>query len=165
MKVVAIDPGQETGVVSAVYIPEESRVSVLAREQIVGGYPGLRGALEEYEIWADHAVCEKFSPLPTARAYRLAELEPIRIEGAVEDRFGPQRVTFQRTSALTIAGSHGNPAANKKAADDYLRDCGLWTTGKVVGRRDANDVNAAMKHLVAYGRANNWPDPHDWKMD
>lgn len=160
----AIDPGQETGIVEAEV--DGGSVLVQARHQLVGGLDGVVEYLWElyHGNWEARIVCEKFSPLPTARAYRLNELEPIRIEGAIEAMFGLDLVTFQRTSALTIAGSHGNPAANKKAADDYLRDCGLWTTGKVVGRRDANDVNAAMKHLVAYGRANSWPDPHDWKM-
>lgn len=168
MKVVAIDPGQETGIVEADL--RNGTMSIVGRTQIKGGLAGLLGydyfgCLEEWE--PDYIVYEKFSPLPTARAYRLNELEPIRIEGAIEASPWHRTVLVpQRTMALTIAGSHGSPAANKKAADNFLRDCGLWTTGSQIGAKDANDVNAAMKHLVAWARTrNDIPDPHDWKMD
>lgn len=167
VKVSAIDPGMETGLVEAIL--KDGKVGVVGRIQVQDGLAGLdeQAYLECLVDWgATHIVYEKFSPLPTARSYRLKELEPIRIEGAIEGYpfFGAELVP-QRTSALTIAGTHGTPAKNKQAADNMLRECGLWTLPSELGRPDANDVNAAMKHLVAFGRSQGWPDPHEWTME
>jgi hypothetical protein len=165
--IVAIDPGMETGIVEA--IVDAGRVRIVGREQIVGGLNGLTDIdyLGNLHEWDPNAIVyEKFSPLPTSRAYKLAELEPIRIEGAIESYpWIGAALAPQRTSALTIAGTHGDYRANKKAADNLLRECGLWTLPREIERPDANDVNAAMKHLVAFGRAQGWQDPHEWKIE
>jgi hypothetical protein len=55
---------------------------------------------------------------------------------------------------MLLAGAgHGSPSRNKTAADNILRAMGLWTLpSEVDNHPDANDINSAMKHLVAYLR-------------
>ena len=124
-----------------------------------GGVPQLRALLSTIEF-PDEVVCEKFSPLP--RVFKLRELEPLRAEGYIEHGYCAAYglpIKWQTPAAMLIAGTNngGNTraqkqAANKRAGDDVLRRLGLWKTGKQFGTRDANDANAAMKHLIAYLR-------------
>lgn len=176
--VLSIDPGMSSGIVLGEFTPE-TPYTRLGFWQIEGGLSGLRhwlGAHHEdtndgtmLPPWwffpaeddpdADDVlgfendelviVCEKFSPRPMARSFKLEELEAIRIEGVVEDRFEGM-VTWQRPMAMVLDGRPDTTAKRKQASDNVLRKMGLWTTGKQVGLKDANDVNSAQKHAVAY---------------
>jgi hypothetical protein len=164
---VTFDPGMSTGITLGEY-HEFTAYKRIDFWQVEGGLPALRmwwgpapwpqaSPLEHDGITY---VCEKFVPLPAPRTFKTAELEPIRIEGAIEDRLDGN-VIWQRASAMVLAqgDAHRQPtkakqaAARKRASDDVLRDMGLWTTGKQVGCKDANDVNSAQKHAIAYLRA------------
>lgn len=158
-----IDPGMSTGIVLA----ERGDMTPF---KIIGQWQLMDGGLPQFVDWVDNTfegswqglevVCEKFSPLP--RVFKLRELEPIRIEGYVYGLCNSGfdiPVKWQPPAAMLIAGTNngGNTraqkqAANKRAGDDVLRKLGLWTTGKQFGTKDANDANAAMKHLIAYLR-------------
>jgi hypothetical protein len=140
--ILSIDPGMSTGIVLAEYdtlVP----LTILGKWQIEGGLTGLIERFDPDDV--DEVVAEKFSPLP--RVFRLNELEPLRIEGALEAWYPV--IHWQRPVAMALAGTGGSQAENKKAADDILRAAGLWTTGSQVGCKDANDVNSATKHLVS----------------
>ena len=152
---VSIDPGMSTGIVLGWYDFEEAyrRVDYW---QVTGGIKGFRTWWDSdvFHLRRDgfHVVyvCEKFVPLQNQRTFRVDELEPIRIEGALEILLGEEPI-WQRSAAMVLAGGD-TPAARKKASDDVLREAGLWLTGKQVGHKDANDVNAAQKHAIAYLR-------------
>lgn len=140
---VSIDPGMETGVVLGRY---EAGVAfeVIQRIQVPGG---LQGALFELDSLIDDRMeitCEKFSPRPGARSWRLDELEPIRIEGALEDRY-QSRVVWRKPEQRKLIG-------DIPRTGEFLRASGYWTAPKEVGRKDANDVNAAMMHAIGYLR-------------
>jgi len=165
-RTLVVDPGMSSGIVLAEYTATEPF-------KILGQWQLMEGGLPQFSDWVsntlsipglDVVVCEKFSPLP--RVFKLRELEPIRIEGFLYARcngpnHSPVPIVWQTPSAMLIAGTNNGgstraqkQAANKKAGDDMLRALGLWTTGKKdFGTKDANDANAAMKHLIAYFRS------------
>lgn len=143
MRVLAVDPGMETGLVYA-ELGDDS-LTILDRLQVTGGLEGFVEHMERVG-YQSPVVCEKFRVTP--RVFRAAEVEALRIEGAVLALWTD--VVFQYNDAMLIGGRQGTRAGNKRAADDVLRKMGLWTTGSQIGRPDANDVNAAMKHLVHY---------------
>lgn len=110
----------------------------------------IDGGLLEMPVSEVIIVCEKFVPLPAPRSFKLNELEPIRIEGALTSFH--ENIVWQRSSAMVLTGGEST-AGRKKNSDDVLRDMGLWTTGKDIGMKDANDVNSAQKHAIAYLRS------------
>jgi hypothetical protein len=146
----AIDPGMATGLFWGKY-DTLTPLTRLGFAQITGGLRGLMAFLRDNPIMHSHlVVCEKFDPRPMARQFRTNELEPLRIEGAVEFMFEDD-VTWQRPASMVLAGGD-TQAERKRKSDDILRRNGWWLTGKDVGLADANDANAAAKHALAYMR-------------
>lgn len=139
----SIDPGMMTGIVVVEY-EEDAGMGVLSRVQVGGG---LQGALLELENLDSEMeiTCEKFSPRPGARSWRLDELEPIRIEGALETLYGA-RVDWRKPEQRKLVGN------SLTATAAMLRRMGHWALPAEVGHKDANDVNAAMMHAIGYLR-------------
>lgn len=174
----SIDPGMRTGITLG-FFDDETPYRREAYWQIDGGLPGLRKEWKWHHVdhggsiyWSDADdfrsdpersnyyasktqtvwVVEKFVPLPMARSFKLNELEPIRIEGAIEDWVDGD-VVWQRSGAMVLSGGD-TPAQRKKNSDQILKDHGFWLTGKKdLGMSDANDVNAAQKHAFGYLRS------------
>lgn len=149
--ILAIDPGMETGFVHARY-DDDKPVEVIGAWQTQGGVAGAIPSLVQMSAkYLDTWVFEKFRVTP--RVYKADEVEALRMEGAV--LLCRRDVVMQYNGSMLLAGSgHGTAGKNKTAADNALRRLGLWHTGKQIGAKDANDVNSAMKHLVAYLRDN-----------
>lgn len=148
--ILVIDPGMETGFVFAEY-DDDKPVEIKRAWQKQGGLDGIHNTLWDYDthLSVQTWVFEKFRTTP--RVMRADEVEALRIEGAV--RLLRPDVVMQYNGAMLLAGTdHGSAGKNKTAADNVLRKLGLWHTGKMIGAKDANDVNSAMKHLVAYLR-------------
>lgn len=173
--ILGIDPGMSTGIVLGEYT-DDTPFEVIEKWQVErgihgwlawkGNHVGSNGSL----IWTDGGidedpfgmlahwdvikVCEKFIPRPMARSFKLDEVEPIRIEGSVLDTF--RSVVWQRPPMMVLAEGD-TPAERKRASDDVLRRMGLWSTPKSMGPeytlKDCNDINSAMKHIVAYLRS------------
>lgn len=151
--IAVFDPGTTTGVVLASFTPT-TPIEIRAKLEIPGGLNGLCEFLwsdlgvgsNEEEYW----VCEKFRMTPRARTQ--VQVEPLRLEGAIA--LAHAWVVWQYNDQLLIGGAgHGSPSRNKTAADNVLRSMGLWTLpSEVDNHTDANDINSAMKHLVAYLR-------------
>lgn len=150
---IAIDPGQMTGVFVGGY-SETEPLERTAYAQIPGGLAGfsewLSHKFEVGYIW-DTIVSEKFSTRPMSRQYKLEELEPIRIEGMLAWVF-EQEIVWQAPAKMVLRQG-STQAERKRKSDDVLRDGGLWLTGKDVDYKDANDANAAAKHALAYMRS------------
>lgn len=148
--VFAIDPGWMTGIIVGEY-SDTTPLEVNRILQVDGGLEGVADDLTRLRVANPSArvVCERFAPRPMAGSYKLRELEPLRIEGFVRATWGPN-VTWQTPSAMLIGGGKG--PEGKRNADNILRAGKLWSTGKTVGQKDANDANAAMKHLLAFMR-------------
>lgn len=135
-----------TGIVEAGI---DSTLTLYQRSQVTGGLEGLlQAGLGMIIQDADVVVFEVFTPRPSARSPRRHDLEPLVVEGAVRaiceaemTTFVPQRPEKRRLTSGTLQDSEA-----------LLHAMGLWTTKHQVGRKDADDVNAAMMHLLAWGR-------------
>lgn len=150
----AVDPGQATGVAIG-RLSKEEPLEIIYTAIIQGGTRGFVDWLQEtrngraitemdcmmnypkeYASIDYHldVVCETFQ----TRGNRFAaDLEPLRIEGVLIDRFGT--VThWQHPSDKILVG------------DDFLKKHDLWTTGSQVGHTDGRDANDALLHLFAY---------------
>lgn len=128
---------------------DDTPLERISYAQVSGGLEGLKEHLVPTRgIYT--VVCEKFSPRPMARTYRLAELEPLRIEGWLTSRFSD--ITWQSPGYMVLEKGK-TTAENKKLSDNLLKRGGLWLTGKNVGLKDANDANAAAKHALAHMRS------------
>lgn len=149
MIIVAVDPGMSTGI-ARMEMDDEGNMQGWVTAQIEGGLNGLLDSPWAQTICeAEKVVFEVFTPRPMSRNYRSDELEPLRIEGAVRMlRLGLNDQTiFQRPEARSILRLE--PMSESV---NFLKYMGMHSTGKSVGKKDANDANAAMLHLVAYLR-------------
>lgn len=152
-RVTVWDPGMTTGLVYALVRPDEP-VEVVDKFEIPGGLEGVceliaNGYTPDIiagEVW----VAEKFRMTPRVRT--AVQVEPLRIEGALM-LANPDIIWQYPDSMLLAGGHHGSPSRNKTAADNVLRAMGLWTLpSEVDNHPDSNDINSAMKHLIAYLR-------------
>lgn len=145
--IAVFDPGVTSGFVAAEFA-RNTPVQVTHKIEIPGGLDGLCDWLSG--IHMEVVVCERFRMTPLVRTSE--QVEPLRIEGVI--RYAFPKVVWQYPDSMLLAGSHhGSPSRNKTAADNVLRTMGLWTLpSEVDNHKDANDINSAMKHLVAYLR-------------
>lgn len=156
--VIAIDTGMEVGIVRG-YYDAVTPMTRFGYWQFPGGIQGFIKWYWEEDYWGKAKgfewVVEKFTPRPAQRSFKTAELETIRIEGAIEYALWNEDVHdihWQRPDKMVLRGGD-TPAQRKKNSDQLLKDHGLWLTGKSVQRPDANDVIAATKHLLAYAKS------------
>ena len=151
--IAVIDPGMTTGIVTAWFTPGTSDpIQISDKYEVPGGLDGLVDDFGMDYLVEEHSVvvCERFRMTPRVRT--AEQVEPLRIEGAVKLAWGS--VIWQYPDAMLLAGAgHGSASRNKTAADNVRRELGLWTLpSEVDNHPDANDINSAMKHLVAYLR-------------
>lgn len=151
--IAVFDPGMTTGYILA-EVTQTAGPIIWAKREIPGGLdPATEMAAQVGLGGIDVTVCERFRMTPRVRT--AEQVEPLRIEGAVNAWCRP--VVWQYPDQMLLAGGHhGSPSRNKTAADNVLRRMGLWTLpSEVDNHPDANDINSAMKHLVAYLRNHN----------
>lgn len=170
---ISIDPGMSTGLVVGTYSDTEP-FKLTHFFQIEGGVEGFienvspgengygdklvyvripnQGRLrvcfgEEVELTV---IAEKFTARGGANSgfsYRTKDLEPLRIEGAMLAMgLNP---TWVSPPQQYFAGGDGK-AKKKQAQHRWLKDKGLYVTGKMVGGTDADDVRSAIAHAIAY---------------
>ena len=146
MNIVAVDPGWSTGIVSAEWNQDTYALDIEKKVQVEGGLKGLiESGYLHLILEADLVVCESFIPRPMARNYRLIELEPLRIEGYLKARVESEMVWREPGRRKLVEGT-------MTQSGHVIKAMGLWTLPSEVGFPDANDVNSAMMHLVAYLR-------------
>jgi len=150
----AVDPGKATGVAIG-RVTDDSAMEVIYTAIIQNGTRGFIDWLEmtdngkhvtefdcmknfpnEYSDLDYHldVICENFKLRGTSFA---PDLEPLRIEGVLMDRFGSV-VHWQQ------------PSDKKLVGDEFLKENDLWRTGKALGHTDGRDANDAILHLFAY---------------
>lgn len=169
---VVIDPGCSTGIVTGTYT-DDTPFEVTGKYQVTGGLVGLVEFLNNNQIisyeWvreladltvAQTVVVEKFTPRARddGGGLTLKSVEPLRIEGYlvgmgdipdfVEGAANPQ---WRQPGEQYFSGGT-DLASRKKASQVWMKERGLWTTGKEVGQPDADDVNSAMRHALGYMR-------------
>lgn len=148
----AIDPGKATGVAIG-RVTETEPLEIIYTAIIPFGVKGfiewlqatnegrhitemdcMKNFPESYSNIDYHldVICETFR----LRGGGNPDLEPLRIEGVLIDRFGSV-VHWQDPSDKSLVG------------DDFLRNNNFWVTGKQVGHTDGRDANDALLHLFA----------------
>ena len=150
----AIDPGKATGVAFG-RITDLEAVEIIYAGIIPGGVQGFIDWLDLTDdgYYIAREDCQKHYPEEYAKMnYQVnivsevfqsrmnrfvPDLEPVRIEGVIIDRFGKQ-VSWQNPLDKTLVG------------DDFLKKHDLWLTGNMVDHTDGRDANDALLHMFAY---------------
>lgn len=150
----AVDPGKATGVAIGRLTPEEA-LEVIYTAIIPNGAQGFIEWLEMTHEGRDITELDCMANFPREYSnidYHLdvicetfhlrggvvnPDLEPLRIEGILLDRF-QSVVHWQHPSDKILIG------------DDFLKENDLWVTGSQVGHTDGRDANDALLHLFAY---------------
>jgi hypothetical protein len=135
--ILSLDPGKSSGIALGYYSSASAYESVAVWQV----EDGLEGFLDwYYKCWpaisvkGPEIVSERF----VLRSQKfVADTTPLLIEGAMRVLFGPD-IHYQL---------RGEKA---KVTNDHLKRGGEYRTGKHVGRKDANDVNDALRHAVIY---------------
>lgn len=158
-RIVSIDPGMSTGVAIG-FITETSPLKDVHRIQVTGGLMGFVEIVNELVLNDRNTtvVCEKFTPRPNGSrgGLTLKSVEPLRIEGFlvgrefIEDYEASSRCWRQPASQYFSGGD--NLAEKKKHSREWLKDRGLYLTGKDVQSPDADDAISATLHLLGYLR-------------
>ena len=97
-------------------------------------------------------IAEKFTARGGANsgfAYKTRDLEPLRIEGAML-AMGLEPI-WTSPAQQYFSGGEGK-AKKKQAQHRWLKEKGLYVTGKMVGCDNADDVRSAIAHAIAYLR-------------
>lgn len=170
---ISLDPGMSTGLAVGTYSDTEP-FKLTHFFQIEGGVEGFienvtsgengygdnlvyvripnQGRLrfcfgEEVELTV---IAEKFTARGGANSgfsYRTKDLEPLRVEGAML-AMGLD-VTWVSPPQQYFSGGDGK-AKKKQAQHRWLKEKGLYVTGKMVGGADADDVRSAIAHAIAF---------------
>lgn len=161
MNSIWIDPGRSTGIVWGSY----SDTQPWTREgfaQIPDGVAGVVKWVSEnkwsrkYE-WGS----EKFIPLSGNEfSHTLGSVEPLRVEGALialgllpAEYPAPQ---WQRADQQYFCGGD-NVREKRKRSKAWLKEHGLYLTGRSVGQKDAEDVISATLHALSWARKHHEP--------
>lgn len=178
---VTIDPGLSTGVAIGTFSDTEPYNRTHAF-QIEGGLRGfLDNFWFEYDyMYADYRlevggtydcrydvedempvfVAEKFTPRAgQGFSHTLASTEPLRIEGALialnlmpDYQKAEGNARWQQPAQQYFCGGSG-VTEKRKRAKAFLKEHGLYLTGKDVGQKDAEDAISATLHALAYMRS------------
>lgn len=170
--ILSIDPGLSSGVALG-RVPEGKPYELVKAWQASGGLAGVVGWLDDLcakqnDEWPWTAmvdgrlmyleeemtiIAEKFTPLQgTGFNLTMKAVEPLRIEGALvaldvmPDYPDPR---WRRPQEMYSYG--GNSLKEKKALGrKFLKDNGMYVTGKTVGQPDADDARSAIWHGISY---------------
>lgn len=162
-----IDPGRSSGAVLGAYSETEPWAPV-AVWQVPNGAQGFiewwgcakkTGLFNPAEL---EVVAEKFVPYPTpGHSPTLDSSYPLVVEGVLialglmPDQY--PHPAWQRSSEQYPNGGR-TKAEKKKLRQQWLKEHGLWQTGKDVGQADADDANSAIAHsLVAMRKKRHEP--------
>lgn len=169
---ISIDPGMSTGMAVGTYSDTEP-FKLTHFFQIEGGVEGFISSanmrfdsgeygldylnLKEVRIspnWMcpdrTTLIAEKFTARGGANSgfsYRTKDLEPLRVEGAML-AMGLD-VTWVSPPQQYFSGGDGK-AKKKQAQHRWLKENGLYVTGKMVGCDNADDVRSAIAHAIAF---------------
>lgn len=156
---ISIDPGVSSGV-SVFTFSDTSPAELKDTLQFTGGaealYSNLEGLNERYG-GADY-VCEDFQARPQQGfGYTTKSLEPlVCIGGLIALGIISRGNKRQLQSPILQYFAGGKSKAEKrKAQHKWLRENGLYVTGKMVDAPDADDVRSSMAHAIAWFRRQN----------
>ena len=172
--VLAFDPGKSSGIALLTY-NETEPVRLVKAWQFGNGVQGLLDWLENHYpnsgwllpyspgseaerlFWSSElvAVSEKFVPVPgKGFAQSLDSTLPLVCEGVliaywVMPVYDSKEKRWQRPNTMYMYGG-STLAEKKKRARSFLKENGLYVTGKELGAPDNNDAVSAILHGIAY---------------
>lgn len=135
---------------------EPTRISFGLGEEVVrncSSYPDCDDECDRpaYVKTAD-IIAEKFTARGSGNAfsYRTDALEPLRVEGAmIAMGLDPVWQSPQSMYFMIPSGFKGN---KKSLMHKWLKEKGLYVTGKDVGCKNADDARSAIAHAIVYLR-------------
>lgn len=163
---ISIDPGLSTGLCVGTY-SDTDPFKLTHFFQIEGGVAGFLEAVDEreggvqicangshFEFYpsetSNEVIAEKFTARGGANSgftYKTRDLEPLRVEGAILAMgLNP---TWVSPAQQYFSGGEGK-AKKKQAQHRWLKENGLYVTGKMVGCDNADDVRSAIAHAIAF---------------
>lgn len=150
---IAFDPGEASGITVG-YFDDERPWEIVAATIVTGGAEGLRDfLLENHSHLApeglrlqdfEHVICERFVPDGTPGARLTVSPQG---EGVVLALFPHTEVHWQLRTAKTVG------MKNRPAADERMKQLGVWTAAGDVQHTDGRDANDATLHSIAYMKA------------
>jgi hypothetical protein len=161
----AIDPGVSTGICLFSW-DDYTPIHILHVWHLPDGASGTAAALDwinvgvkdgvlmmgEKEI--DALVVEKFTPRPNANFnHTRKSTEPLRVEGVLIGRGFEPFIQWAEPKQQYFMGDSQLPLDEKKRlAKEFLKEHGMYVTGKAVGKKDADDAISATLHAVSWMR-------------
>lgn len=167
--VLSIDPGKSSGIALGKY-SETEPYSLMEAWQFSGGAASLKGVfknattrlggipsgfgLSGFRV-ADRftIISEKFTPLQNKGfGLTMDSVEPLRGEGvllAFDVMPDYPHETWRRPNEMYLYGGD-DLVAKRKRAHLFLKENGMYVTGKTVGCPDANDARSAILHGLSY---------------
>lgn len=154
MKLISVDPGVSSGIVFGHWGTAKALV-IDGQYQISGGLEGVMEFFTENraEFRSSTVVAEKFTPRSgQGFSHTLKSVEPLRVEGALialnlMPSYPDPR--WRQPSAQYFTGG-SDPKDRKRRSREFLKEHGLYLTGKSVGQPDADDAISATLHLFGY---------------
>lgn len=179
--ILSIDPGKSTGVALG-YITDDAPYTLVNAWQIEGGLAGFLEWAADLPQLPEGAwylpegglttLSEKFQPINHSNyALTTESVEPLRIEGAmiaqgIMPDYDKTEKRWRSPKDQYIVGG-ADLQDKKKRAHKFLKDSGMYVTGKDVGCKDANDARSAILHGVSYAmkvlkHKPTWTMVNDW---
>lgn len=164
--VLAFDPGRSTGIALLSY-EDDSPARLVKAWQFSGGASRLTEWVEAYFLggvaWffpdlgyiEPAVIAEKYVPLPgRGFSHTLDSTYPLVCEGAlialgVMPEYDKVVKVWQRASAQYRQGGP-TTAEKRKRSKQFLRDIGMYVTGKGLGAPDNEDAVSAILHALTY---------------
>lgn len=157
-KLIAIDPGRATGIAEGYYTDTEP-LKFTDIYVTTDGIEGFAARWEDALYCTDHFVVETF--VPRANEF-LANVDGVEVIGLIKgtmhgEKHGgtsnptamPHEYFWQeRTEKAALLGA--KDSVSEKANNAWLKDHGLWQTGKMVGWKDGRDANDAIIHALVH---------------
>lgn len=135
--ILSLDPGKSSGIALG-YYDDTVAYEVHIVWQVENGLEGFIQWHDRQWHWIELLSPQIVSERFVLRSQKfVADTTPLLIEGAMRVLFGPD-IHYQL---------RGEKA---KVTNDHLKRGFSYKTGKQVGRKDANDVNDAIRHGVIY---------------
>jgi|GEM_PF-1303752 len=170
-----IDPGVSNGAVLFRW-SDEMPMEIIAKYQFTGGAEGLAAfmyrqglrvetkskpdvGIERYVTFGtlriSALVVEKFTPRPNASfGLTLKTVEPLVGEGVlIGAGFKPFIIWREPKQQYFMGDSRLPLPQKKKLAKGFLKEVGMYLTGKDVGQPNADDAISATLHAVSFMRS------------
>ena len=158
---ISIDPGISSGIAVFRYTATQP-AQLVHSDQFRGGVEELTHRITQLKKEYRNAtyICEDFQARPqTGFSYTTASLEPLACIGALTALHIINRKDRNQmvTPAMQYFSGGKGKQERKKRQHEWLKESGLYVTGKQFGTPDADDARSAIAHGIAWLRKHHKP--------